>query len=160
MKRLSRCVIVGGLAVLSYGESSLGAERVLTGELVVVGAPRFRLVGHDGTFKAPPGAPIVALEGKVVDVAMETDGRVLAVTERQIAITPRVVILEKVRGQLVVLSAAERSFTLTGDTRVYGAPLGIDLAPYNGKWVETTLDADGRVTTLRLVPFSSAATSR
>src|ERR1700687_3734754 len=56
---------------------------VLTGELVIVNAAqnRFRLVGHSGTFTAPPGTPVEAFDGKPVEVELSRHGRVLPISE-------------------------------------------------------------------------------
>ncbi|MDX2165948.1 MAG: hypothetical protein SF182_02750 [Deltaproteobacteria bacterium] len=128
------------------------AEQFISGELVVLdgSADRFRLVGHDGTFKAPAGVPLGELDGKNVEVQL-SGGRVTGITERSVAITPITSGYETVRGQMVVRDPVARSFNFAGDTRVYIAEPTIEIAPYAGKWVEVTLDSRGQVSALKLV---------
>lgn len=128
------------------------AQQMLTGELVVLdGSPsRFRLIGHDGTFTAPSGTPLSELDGKPVTVEV-SNGRVMQITEQTIAITPVTSGWETVRGQLEVRDAAARTFGVVGDTKAYLAPAGLDLRPYVGKWVEASIDADGRAKSITLL---------
>lgn len=129
------------------------ADRVLSGELVPLdgSSTRFRLVGHEGAFTAPPGTPLDALDGKAVVVELSADGTVTRITERLIAITPVTTGWESVRGQLAVRDAAAGTFGIVGATGVYTAPAGLDLRPYAGKWVEVTLDAEGRARRITLL---------
>ena len=133
--------------------SARAADRVLSGELVPLdgSATLFRLIGHEGAFTAPPGTPLDALDGKAVTVELSADGRVTRITERAIAITPVTSGWETVRGQLAVRDAATGTFAIVGESGVYTAPAGLDLVPYAGKWVEATIDADGRAQRLTLL---------
>jgi hypothetical protein len=129
------------------------ADRVLSGELVPLdgSSTRFRLVGHEGAFTAPPGTPLDALDGKAVVVELSADGHVTRITERPIGITPVTTGWETVRGQLVVRDAATGTFAIVGEPGVYTAPAGLDVVPYGGKWVEATIGADGRAERVTLL---------
>jgi hypothetical protein len=152
MGRLVFSIIAIAVALLAPASRLIAEERLMTGELVVVGGQRFHLVGHSGTFTAPAQVALAALEGKVVEVEVGADGRVTRVSERHIPIVPRISMLETIRGQLLIRDTADRTFVFAGDTRVYAGPAGVDMRPYNGKWVEAILDANGRVTRLTLLP--------
>lgn len=129
------------------------AARVLSGELVPLdgSVTRFRLIGHEGSFAAPPGTPLDALDGKTVVVELSADGHVTRISERPIAITPVTSGWETVRGQLVVRDAAAGTFAIAGVPDVYTAPAGLDVGPYDGKWVEATIAADGRAERVTLL---------
>ncbi|MFN8644237.1 MAG: hypothetical protein U0802_22215 [Candidatus Binatia bacterium] len=142
------------LLALAVAPAAVRADaRVLDGELVPIAgsAGRFRLVGHDGTFAAPPGTPLDALDGKAVRVELSADGHVTRITERRIAITPVISGWETVQGQLVVRDAAAGTFGIAGEPGTWTAPAGLALAPYAGKWVEATVGADGRAERLTLL---------
>lgn len=145
---------VAALAVclLSAPQPAPAAEQFVSGELVVLdgSADRFRLVGHDGTFKAPSGVPLAELDGKNVEVQL-SGGRVTQITERAVAITPITSGFETVRGQMIVRDPVARSFNFAGDTRVYIAAPTVEIAPYANKWVEVSLDPQGQVTQLKLI---------
>jgi len=130
----------------------LHAQQTLTGELVVLdgSSSRFRLIGHEGSFSAPPGTPLSELDGKAVSIEV-ANGRVTQITEQTIAITPVVSGWETVRGQLEVRNAMARTFGVVGDTKAYQAPPGLDLNPYVGKWVEASIDAEGRAKSITLL---------
>jgi hypothetical protein len=140
------------LCLLRSPQLAVAAEQFVSGELVVIdgSADRFRLVGHDGTFKAPAGVPLAELDGKNVEVQL-SGGRVTQITERAVAITPITSGYETVRGQMIVRDPVARSFNFAGDTRVYIAAPTVEIAPYAGKWVEVSLDAQGQVTQLKLI---------
>jgi hypothetical protein len=140
------------LCLLRSPQSAAAAEQFVSGELVVLdgSADRFRLVGHDGTFKAPAGVPLAELDGKNVEVQL-SGGRVTQITERSVAITPITSGYETVRGQMIVRDPVARSFNFAGDTRVYIAAPSVDIAPYSGKWVEVSLDSSGQVSQLKLI---------
>ncbi|HVO25019.1 MAG TPA: hypothetical protein VMW56_15460 [Candidatus Margulisiibacteriota bacterium] len=125
-----------------------GAGRhVLSGELVVTDAAknRFRIVGHGGSFTAPAGTPVAALDGKPVAVEFTGGGRVLQISELPIHFEPITRSYEIISGQLVLNDAAMRTFAIAGDSRVYRAPAGTDIAPYAGRRVEVRVDEQGRV---------------
>jgi len=128
------------------------AADMVSGELVVIDGStnRFRVVGREGTFTAPPGAPLAELEGKSVDVELAGD-RVLQITERLVVVTPVTSTIEIVRGQFLVRDPVAGSFAFAGDSRVYVAPAGVAISPYGGQWVEATLDGRGQVVDLELV---------
>ncbi len=150
-----RILIVGLIGLVP----SLGfAADMVSGELVVLdgSANRFRVVGHEGTFTAPPGAALAELEGKSVDVEL-AGGRVVQISERLVVVTPVTSTLEIVRGKLLVRDPIAGSFEFAGDSRVYMAPAGVAIAPYGGRWVEATLDVRGQVTGLDLVSEPAAA---
>jgi hypothetical protein len=134
----------------------------LTGELVVTGPNRFRLVGHEGrTFAAPPGFPLQAFDGKPVRAEIGSDGRVLHIAEKPIHIDPITHEYEVVSGELVLADPVQRTFTLAGGDRTYVAPAYMDLRPYAGRRVEIRIDDRGRVSELRLAgaPPAEAVTS-
>ncbi len=143
---------VVALALVISGAPPIVSAESVSGELVVLdgSADRFRIVGHDGTFRAPSGITLSDLDGKNVDVEISS-GRVTQIVERAVAITPVTSGRETIRGQMIVRDPVARSFGLAGDTQVYIAPATIDIAPFGGKWVELTLDARGQVADLRLI---------
>lgn len=140
------------LALMLCGATAHAAERVVHGELVVLNgsSSQFRIVGTNGTFTAPAGTPLQALDGKAVNVEL-SDGRVTQISEQPVVITPVTSGFETVRGQLVLRDATARSFGVAGDASTYEAPAGLDLRPYAGKWVEATIDGDGRATQVTLL---------
>ena len=64
--------------------------RVLTGELAVLNGSRtqFRVVGHGGTFTAPPGTPLDRLDGHNVQVELSSSGAVSAIHEVPVPVNP------------------------------------------------------------------------
>ena len=132
---------------------------VLTGELVIVNAAqnRFRLVGHSGTFTAPPGTPVEAFDGKPVEVELSRNGRVLQISEMPIERRPIAHSMEVVSGQLVVRDPVQRAFTIAGDNRLYVAPASLDVGLYDRRLVEVRLDEQGRVIDLSPVTRSGDA---
>jgi hypothetical protein len=160
MKALRVCSLALILcAALSSAALAAETGRVLNGELVVTDAAanRFRVVGHNGSFTAPAGTPLQALDGRDVQVELSANGRVAQVTEISVPIAPVTHGWSTVRGQLTVIDAPARQFTFAGDDRVYAAPPSIDVTPYAGKLVEITLDENGRVTELRLLASPQAS---
>ena len=139
---------VPGVATEAYAKrlAASGSE-VLTGELVITNAAknRFRLVGHSGSFTAPPGTQVEAFDGKPVRVELAR-GRVLMIAEIPSYIEPLTHGLEVVSGQLMVNDVLTRTFSLAGDDRIYRAPAAIDIRPYAGRIVNVRLDEQGRVT--------------
>jgi hypothetical protein len=127
---------------------------VLTGELVVTNAAQnqFRLVGHGGSFIAPAGIPVGALDGKPVEVELSGDGRVLQISQMPIHLEPIVHGFELVSGQLVAADPVTRTFTIAGDNRVYIAPSSFDIRPYAGRMVEVRLDERGQVMDIDFAP--------
>ena len=157
---LRRMVFVA-LVALATTLPGVAAADTIQGELVVLdgSADRFRLVGRQGTFTAPAGASLAALDGKSVDVELD-GGRVVRISERLVVVTPVTSTIEMVQGQLVVRDPIAGSFAFAGDSRVYVAPAGVAIAPYGGQWVEATLDGRGQVTDLALVPPPPPPASR
>jgi hypothetical protein len=149
-------VLILALSVLVVplaGQLAADAGRVITGELVAIKgtANQFRIVGHGGTFTAPASASVQALDGKTVEVALSSNGKVAQITEATVPIDPVAHGFSTVRGELVATDPAARRFTFATDNQVYVAPAGIEITAYAGKMVEAKLDEDGRVTELRLV---------
>jgi hypothetical protein len=110
--------------------------RVITGELVVMSPGQFRVVGHGGSFRAPAGADINAIDGKPVRVEFGADGRVAHITPYAIPIDPVVHSRDVTSGQLVVRDPVARTFNFAGDGEVYVAPPGVDIRPYAGQMVQ------------------------
>jgi len=137
------------------------AARVLTGELVVLDdhPHRFRLVGHHATFTAPAGTPLAELDGKPVEVELGSDGRVARIAPRPIAIQPITHGIETVTGQMRIEDAVTRTFTLAGDSRVYIAPMAMDIRPFSGRRVEVRLDSQGQVSDVRLLAAAAGTTA-
>jgi hypothetical protein len=127
--------------------------RVLTGELVVLNGSntQFRIVGYNGTFTAPAGTPLHQLDGHPVQVDLASSGKVLAIHDTPIPINPIEHGAVTVRGEMVVVDAVARRFSVAGDTQTYSAPPSMDIAAYAGKLVEFKVDETGRVTELHLV---------
>ncbi len=154
MKALCLSVAASTLLLLglAFGPSaSLGAEqvgnRVLGGELVVTNASRnqFRLVGHGGSFTAPAGVSVEALDGKPVQVEFAGNGGVLQITEERVPINRIVHSEEVIEGLFVVRDPIAHTFSFASDDRIYIAPSGIDIRPYGGHMVEVRLDEQGQV---------------
>lgn len=148
---MSRLIIACLIAALAL-TAPVHAQQTLSGELVVLegSTSRFRLVGHDGAFTAPPSVPLAELDGKAVIIEV-SNGRVTQITEQQIAITPITSGWETVRGQLEIRDAMARTFGVVGDSHDYAAPPGLDLRPYAGKWIEASIDANGRAKSITLL---------
>lgn len=141
------------LAVLALPLASHAAlGHTITGEFVAIKgtANQFRIVGHGGTFTAPAGTSVQALDGKPVQVEL-SNGRVTQIVEAPVPIDPVVHGFSTVRGEVMVTDPTSRRFTFAGDNQVYVAPAGIDITPYAGKIAEAQVDENGRVTELRLV---------
>jgi hypothetical protein len=140
--------------VLSVRDASAAADRTLTGELVVTDASahRFRIVGQSGSFTAPAGTAVEALDGHTVQVEVSSHGTVTQITEVHVPIQPVTHGRSTARGQLVVSDAGARRFTFVGDGQTYVAPPATDVAAYAGKMVEITLDENGQVTDFHLLP--------
>jgi hypothetical protein len=134
-------------------------DRVLTGELVVTNAARnqFRIVGYGGSFAAPPGTPVEALDGKPVEVELARNGRVLGISEMPVHFEPHPHTYEVVSGELLVRDRALRTFSIAGDDRIYLAPAGSDVGLYAGRMVEVRLDEQGQVATVELASRSVRA---
>lgn len=154
LRTLALALAFLGFGALAYADQAAADhERVVTGELVVINAAKnqFRLVGHDGSFTAPAGTPVTALDGHTVQVELSSSGRVLQVTDAPVAIDPVTHGWSTARGALVVTDAPNRRFSLAGDHQTYVAPPGVDLDSYAGRMVEVRMDENGRVTELHLV---------
>jgi hypothetical protein len=138
--------------------ASLG-NRVLTGELVITNAARnqFRLVQHNGSFTAPAGISIEALDGKPVQVELGRDGRVLEISQKPIHYEPITHGFEVISGELVVRDAARRTFAIAGDDHTYVAPSGMNIGQYAGRTVEMRVDEQGRVLDMNLIARSGDA---
>ena len=166
MNALRVCTVASTLLLLgvAFGPQvpSVRAEqvgsRVLGGELVVTNAGRnqFRLVGHGGSFTAPAGIPVEALDGKPVQVEFARDGRVLQITEEPVPISRIVHSEEVIAGQLVVRDPVARMFSFASDDRIYTAPAGVDIRPYSGHMVEVRLDEQGQVAAVAFAKHSRA----
>jgi hypothetical protein len=151
-------VLVLALALVAGWAGHARAQAdIRSGELVLLdgSATRFRLVGHAGTYAAPAGISLAALDGKPVRVDLTRDGRVLQITETPIDIEPVTHSRDMITGQMLVGDAVQRTFTLAGDTRVYVAPLGMDIRPYDRRRVQIDLDEHGQVS--RIEPLAAVA---
>jgi len=153
-------VLVLVLGVIAWPASwslAAGYGGTISGELVAIRgtANQFRIVGHGGTFTAPSGTSVQALDGKTVQVEV-SNGRVTQITETPVAINPVAHGFATVRGELMVTDPIARRFTFAGDNQVYTAPSGIDISAYAGKLVEAKVDETGVVTELRLVSPGSS----
>lgn len=161
------------LALLVFSSPAGATDRLLHGELVVLNgsSSQFRIVGTDGTFTAPAGTPLTELDGKAVNVEV-SNGRVTQITEQTVPITPVTSGTETIRGQLVLRDPSASTFGVVGDTSTYRAPAGLNIQPYVGKWVEASIDANGRASQITLLadkpppapvvvpPMGSAAAAR
>jgi len=137
------------------------AQRTLSGELVVLNGSKsqFRIVGHGGTFVAPAGTSLQALDGRTVRVELSSNGKVTQITDTPVAINPVVHGWSTVRGEVVVVDGINRRFTVAGDTQTYTAPAGVDVSLYAGKLVEFKVDEGGQVSELRLVAAAPKGSS-
>jgi hypothetical protein len=144
-------VICSALPWVSRSEAQ--SERAMSGELVVTNgaANQFRIVGYPGSFTAPAGTSVTALDGHPVRVEVSSAGHVTQIVDAPVPINPVTHGWSTVRGQLRVTDAATGSFTFAGDSQAYVAPNTIDIAPYNGRFVEVKLDENGRVAEIRPV---------
>lgn len=135
------------------GHAVAGPLRTLTGEMVVsdVSANRFRIVGYDGSYTAPAGTPMQALDGRNVRVEVAPNGRVMQIAEAPVHIDPITHGWGTARGELVVIDAATGRFSFAGDNQIYFAPSATDLTPYTGRLVEIRLDENDRVTDMHVV---------
>ena len=129
------------LATRAQAES----ERAVSGELVVIKGTtnQFRIVGYPGTFTAPTA--VTELDGHTVRVEMTSTGHVLQIVDTPVPINPIAHGWSSVRGELRVTDAATGRFSFAGDNQSYVAPSSINIAPYNGRFVEIKIDDSGRV---------------
>jgi hypothetical protein len=139
----------------AYAGTTAG-DRVLAGELVVTNAARnqFRLVDHRGSFTAPAGTALEALDGKPVQVEFGRDGHVLQISQTPIYIEPITHGYEVISGELVLRDPFARTFAIAGDDRTYVAPREVDIGQYAGRLVEMRLDEHGGVKNIKLIPRS------
>ena len=153
-------IAISGLVGLWLPSRGAAYERTLNGELVVLGASghRFRIVGYDGSFVAPPGTPLEALDGRPVQVQVASNGKVEQITEVPVPIQPILHGWSVARGQLEMKDEINGTFTLAGDNQIYRAPPSVNIASYAGRMVEVNIDENGRVTTIEPVgPLGSSA---
>ncbi|HYD48987.1 MAG TPA: hypothetical protein VEB21_11595 [Terriglobales bacterium] len=143
---LSKWLITLGVCLLT-ALPALGADQVLTGELVVLdgSSSRFRLVDHGGSFQAPGGVSLEAFDGKPVEVRL-SGGRVVAIEEMPMHIAPVEHGYEVITGHLLVTSPS--TFSIAGDSRSYRAPAHLELSRYANQMVQVRLDERGHVTEL------------
>lgn len=158
MKTLRAVVLASGFMALVLGSMSCMRTvapplRTLTGEFVVTdaSADRFRIIGRDGSYTAPTGTPMQALDGRYVQVQLTSSGRVVQVTKAPDLIEPVTHAWGNVRGDLVVTDATTGKFKFAGDDQTYFAPSGVDVTPYAGRLVEIRLDEGDRVTDMHVV---------
>jgi hypothetical protein len=123
------------------------SDRVLTGELVVTNAARnqFRLVEQRGSFTAPAGTALEALEGKPVEVELGRNGRVLRISQMPIHFEPITHGFDVISGELVLRDPVTRTFSIAGDNRTYVAPYRINIGQYAGQMVQMRIDEQGRI---------------
>ncbi len=152
----TRMTVAAALAVLAW--AAAGEARVLRGALEIAdeGRNTFRVVGHAGTWQAPPGVALEALAGQLVDVRLTDGGRVEQIAPFQVGYAPVVVV---VRGRLAVVDAAANAFTFADDSEVYRAPAALDATAYEGEWVEARIDS-GRVIGLTRLAAPAAVGGR
>jgi hypothetical protein len=143
------------LSLRARAEAMEGAagDRVLTGELVATDVThnRFRLVGHAGSFVAPAGISVEALDGKPVEAELTSNGHVLRITQMPIAYEPithsyTVPAGEVISGELELIGSSAHTFTVAGTNRTFVAPARLDVRPYAGRMVDVRLDERGQVT--------------
>jgi len=151
-----------GLAIFlcsAFPKWADAASSVLTGELVVTNAARnqFRLVEHNGSFTAPAGVSVTALDGKPVRVEFGADGRALQITQMPIEYAPITHGFEVVSGEFVLRDPVTRTFGILGDNRSYSVPQGVDAGLYTGQLVELRLDDQGQVMSINRVSRSADA---
>jgi hypothetical protein len=134
------------LAVPAEADSA----RTITGELVQLdgSSHQFRIVGHGGSYTAPAGTDLHALDGKTVQVDLSSGGTVTQLTPVAVPINPVAHGWSTVRGELLQTTPGSNTFTFAGDPQVYTAPAGVSVASYAGHMVEAKLDETGRVTDL------------
>jgi len=170
MKLFRICVLAATMVVLggwlnlpglspSAQAVTMSSERVLVGELVATNASRnqFRLVGHSGSFTAPSGTSVSALDGKPVQVELGSNGRVIQIVETPFHIDRVTDGYEIVSGEFVVRDPVLRSFSIAGDDRSFIAPVGFDVQPYAGRMVKVRVDGNGQVTNIEGQPGSPSA---
>lgn len=143
--RMALCA--GAVSLAAANGAAAERQATINGELVIVdrAAKRFRLVGHDGTYVAPPGASLEALDGKDVTVQIGAQGQVTQIAPVTVPITPITQSLETIRGTLQVKDAAARTFSIHGFDTVHTAPAGTDVSALKGKWVEVRIGRRGEV---------------
>ena len=154
LRTLALTVGLFGLAVLTCAHHAVAESGgLVTGELVVINAAsnQFRIVGHGGTYTAPAGTSVTALDGHTVRVELSSNGRVARVTDAPVAINPITHGWSTVRGALVVTDAMNRRFSMAGEDQTYVAPPGVDLDSYAGRIVEVRIDESGHVTDIHPV---------
>jgi hypothetical protein len=146
---LSAIVTLPTLVAPTHSVAQSG--RGIYGELVAEGGNTFRIVGHSGHYKAPSGTPLTALDGKTVQVDIDSSGRVVSIAEAPVPVNPVAHGWSVVRGVVKVTDPLNRRFTFAGDTEMYSAPPSIDIMPYDGRMAEVKLDQTGRVAEMKLV---------
>jgi hypothetical protein len=141
------CAFLAATALPMATRAQAESERVVSGELVATNASanQFRIVGYPGSFTAPAGTSVTALDGHTVRVEMSSSGHVLQVVDTPVPINPVQHGWSAVRGELRVADAATGRFSFAGDDQSYVAPSSINIAPYNGHYVEIKIDDTGRV---------------
>ncbi len=124
----------------------------LSGDLVVTNSAtrQFRLVDRPGSYTAPAGTDLEALDGRRVEVELSSNGSVLSVVDAPKAVEPVVHGWSTVRGQVEAVDTINGTFTIRGDNQTYRAP-GKDITPYIGKTVELKLDENERVVQIDLI---------
>lgn len=142
---------LGALVIVSVGTARAQSGRVVSGELVAMSGSQFRIVGQPGTYSAPSGVDIQALDGKTVDVEIATGGRVAQISPHPVPINPVTHGWSTVRGQLAVVDPLNGRFTFAGDNQTYVAPSNVNISSYAGRMVEAKIDENGNVTELRPV---------
>ena len=169
MKALHLCTVASTVIVLALffllqvpGAAYAGTvagDRVLTGELVVTNSARnqFRLVEHHGSFTAPAGTALEALDGKPVQVEFGRNGQVLQITQMSIHYEPITHGFEVLSGELLLRDPMTHQFGIAGDSRTFVAPKGMDIRQYAGRLVEMRLDEQGQVMTINLIARSGDA---
>ncbi len=123
-------------------------DHTLTGELVITDAigDQFRIVRHRGTYTAPTGTSLRALDGKPVRVDIDSSGLALRVHEIPIHIEPITHSFDLISGELLVRDPAARTVAIAGDDVIYTAPAAVDITQHAGRLVEIRVDDSGRVT--------------
>jgi len=141
------CGFFAGAALSSANRTRAENEHAVSGELVVTNAAtnQFRIVGSNGSFTAPAGTSVTALDGHTVMVELSSTGHVLQIVDTPVPINPVTHGWSTVRGQLRLTDATTGRFTFAGDDQTYVAPSTFDIAPYNGRFVEIKIDENGRV---------------
>lgn len=172
MNTLRVCTLLSALVGIIFGlqspiEARAGTaapsvDHILTSELVITDAAgnQFRLVRCRGSFTAPAGMSLEALDGKPVRVEIGRDGLVLRITQMPIHIEPITHTFDVVSGQLVVRDTAARTFAIAGDDVTYTAPSGADIAHNAGRLVEMRVDERGQVMGIEPIAQSADAPPR